>query len=225
MAQIDKNTVSAKGQLKPSQFVTFEQAENENIRILFVGNSITLHGVLEDIGWYKMHGMAASEKEKDYVHLVMKYIKKRYGSASFCISQVAEWERQYKNGTELLQLYKNARDFEADIIIMRLVENCPQDGFDHNLFKEKYTELLNYLNPKATRKVIITTSFWHHIADDAICEVAKENNIPLVELGDLGEDDAMKAVGLFEHSGVAAHPGDLGMKNIAERIIEELKNM
>ena len=42
------------------------------------------------------------------------------------------------------------------------------------------------------------------------------------ELGDLGENDEMKAIRLFEHSGVANHPGDKGMKAIAERIAAAL---
>ena len=72
--------------------------------------------------------------------------------------------------------------------------------------------------------MILTTGFWRHPADDGIVEIAEELNLPLVKLGDLGEKDEMKAIGLFEHSGVANHPGDLGMKNIANRIFDVLKN-
>ena len=54
-------------------------------------------------------------------------------------------------------------------------------------------------------------------------DIAKEKNYPLVSLGDLGELDEMKAIGKFEHSGVAAHPGDKGMQNIADRIWYEME--
>ena len=86
------------------------------------------------------------------------------------------------------------------------------------------SKLLNYLNPQNKAKFVMTTGFWHHPGDEVIEEYAKENNYPIAKLGDLGDDDTMMAKGLFEHSGVAMHPGDLGMKNIAERIFEKLKS-
>ena len=71
-------------------------------------------------------------------------------------------------------------------------------------------------------KILVTTAFWHHPLDDALREYASERGLPCIELGDLGEEDTMKALGLFEHDGVANHPGDLGMQRIAERITETL---
>ena len=49
-------------------------------------------------------------------------------------------------------------------------------------------------------------------------EVAAERGYPFVYLGDLGESDEMKAIGRFEHIGVANHPSDRGMEAIAERL-------
>ena len=50
-AQMAKNTVDAKGQLAPSKYVRFDFPEGKSTRVMFVGNSITIHGVLESIGW------------------------------------------------------------------------------------------------------------------------------------------------------------------------------
>ncbi|MBR4072907.1 MAG: SGNH/GDSL hydrolase family protein [Clostridia bacterium] len=224
MNQIEKNTVKADNQLKPNEFVSFDNEQNSGLRIMFMGNSITLHGIKHDIGWHNHWGMAASAKEKDYVHIIEKEVKKIHSDATFCICQVANWERGYKNGKELYSLYEPARDFGADIIIARLIENCPYVDFDADVFKTEYLNLIKYLS-KSDTKVILTTGFWKHTGDEAIRELGKENGIPVVELGDLGEDESMKAIGLFEHSGVANHPGDKGMKYIANRIFTELKTI
>lgn len=222
--QLQKNTVTAACQLKDSDNIRFINLQGKGKRVLFAGNSITLHGKKADIGWHGEWGMAASSIENDYVHLLMSEIRKKDPDSAFCICQVAEWERQYKNGESLYHLFENARSFNADIIVMRFVENCPSDNFDKQVFKMETENFLNYLNPSNTAKIILTTGFWHHPADVGIVELAKESCLPLVKLGDLGEMEEMKAIGLFEHSGVANHPGDLGMKNIANRIFEVLKN-
>lgn len=222
-SQIDKNTVKSKNQLKDSKFVRFVNSGGKGKRIMFVGNSITLHGILPSIGWHHEWGMAASKMENDYVHILMAKINEIVSDSQYCICQVAEWESQYINGESRHYLFESARDFEADVIIVRFVENCDWNGFDEEAFKKQYDLLLGYLNKSQKARVILSTGFWRHPADDAIIQYARENNLPCVELGDLGELDEMKAIGLFEHDGVANHPGDMGMKNIADRIFNELE--
>lgn len=225
MNQIEKNTVKAENQLEKNQFISFINHEGKGKRILFVGNSITRHGVKHEIGWHNDWGMAASALEKDYVHVVTKEILQKDSEAAFCICQAAEWERNWYDGEKTFELFKSARDFKADIIIMRVIENCPRDNYTSDLFQKKYGKLVSYLNSSENADIIVTTGFWKHIADNAIREYAHKNRYAIAELNDLGEKDKMKAIGLFEHEGVANHPGDFGMKKIAERIFSELRNL
>jgi hypothetical protein len=192
---------------------------------MFVGNSITLHGVKEDIGWFNEWGMAASKKENDYVHITASLVNQIDKDAVFCLCQVAQWEQGYKQGSKFHHIYEKAREFDADIIVTRFIENCPKYEFDAVTFKKEMDDLLSYLDKNGKAKFIITTGFWKNIGDGALKDYAKENDLPFVELGDLGEREDMKAIGLFEHSGVANHPGDLGMKNIAERIFAEIEKL
>lgn len=225
MAKIDENNVPAKGQLKKDNFVTFESPEKDGIRIMFVGNSITRHGVADQIGWHWDFGMAASAKEKDYVHLVIKEVQKTHPDAAFCLCQVAEWERNYKTDADVLPLFEEGRNFNADVIVMRIIENVTYTPEDKETFQGAYGRLMDYLNPKKKAKFLITTGFWKHKGDEAIREFAKKNGLLLQELGDLGEQDEMKALGRFEHHGVSVHPGDLGMEHIARRICDGLEQL
>ena len=222
--QMEKNTVDAKGQLRESAYVRFHYPEHEGMRVLFLGNSITLHGVCAEIGWHNEWGMAASAEEKDYVHLLEKAILAKDPDAAFCICQVSSWERQYQTGSALLADYEAARQFGADVIVLRFIENCPAAGFDPDAFQKELDTLVRYFNREEKARVIVTTGFWHHPGDGTLCAYAEKHGWPCVALGDLGEDDAMKAVGLFAHNGVANHPGDLGMQRIAERILTALSS-
>ena len=67
------------------------------IRVLFLGNSITLHGSLPKIGWTNSWGMAASTKEKDYVHLVTRGIEAKTGrKADLRVRNLADFERNFR---------------------------------------------------------------------------------------------------------------------------------
>ncbi len=224
MRAIEKNTVDSKNQLQTSSRLFFENENGKGTQILFVGNSITLHGAKPELGWYQNCGMAASGKDKDYVHIVMSEILKCDGDAILCIAQISDWERDYKVGNAVLEnQYRLPSKLSPDIIIFRLSENCPIEHFDGEVFYQNYQSLIEHFNTTKKAKIILTTSFWEHPADAQILRIGREKNLSTVYLGDLGNDEGMKAIGKFEHSGVAAHPGDKGMKTIAERILKAIE--
>lgn len=225
MSQLSKNTVSAKKQLKSSEFVKLTDADNNGLRVMFLGNSITLHGKKPEIGWNNVWGMAASTEENDYVHILMRYIREKVCEPAFCICQGAKWEVHYKEDIDFYDEYADARNFEADIIIIRLIENCKGEDFSNEKFKRELMNFITYLSPNKSPKIIFTTSFWKHPGDNAIQELSKETDSPLVMLGDLGDNKEMMAIGHFEHVGVSIHPGDKGMQAIADRIYDVLKDI
>lgn len=63
------------------------------------------------------------------------------------------------------------------------------------------------------------------IVSKAIEKVASESNATVMDMSELSQDLSFRAIGNFEHSGVAAHPGNKGMKRIAEIICRNLINV
>ena len=215
------NTVSSAGQVEKIGSVFFpEEKKDAELKVLFVGNSITLHGYLPDIGWYGTWGMAASSKENDYVHRTVAMLREAYGDTAFCIAQGANWERGYENTAAVLEAeYTAARDFAADIVIIRIGENVNREANAKLPIKPYFAEMVKFFASNPNAKVIVTDLFWKCDAlDEQIRAAAFENGWTFVHLGDLEQDPATMALGEFEHSGVAHHPGDYGMEMIAKRL-------
>lgn len=210
------NDVPAVGQLKGSDCISFETTENADIKLLFLGNSITRHGKAENLGWCGDWGMAASSKENDYVHkLISKFCQKGI-KVSVCIANLSDWERT-RNMDLLFTKYLSALRFNADYVIVRLGENaCPDKYLSE--FELCYGELTDLFSRNGA-KIVLTDLFWEYEPfDNFVAELAKARGYAFAEIHDLGNDDEMKAIGKFSHSGVAVHPGDKGMAEIAERI-------
>ena len=210
------NDVPAVGQLKGNDCISFETTENADIKLLFLGNSITRHGKAENLGWCGDWGMAASSKENDYVHkLISKFCRKGI-KVSVCIANLSDWERT-RNMDLLFTKYLSALRFNADYVIVRLGENACLDKYLSE-FELCYGELTDLFSRNGA-KIVLTDLFWEYEPfDNFVAELAKARGYAFAEIHDLGNDDEMKAVGKFSHNGVAAHPGDKGMNEIAERI-------
>ncbi len=218
------NTVPSKDQLSPNLWVTFEMGDTDAKRILFVGNSITRHGPApEQLGWSGDWGMAASSIDKDYVHLTASALKDKWGAVDFCVTQAADWERNYQDPGLLERQYSAARQFCADVVVIRLGENVIRETFNYEAFVSAYCDMVRFFAAKEGTEIVLTDLYWAHEGiNNAIHEAAGRLGLPYIAMSDLGEDDTMSAKGLFWHEGVAGHPGDKGMQTISDRIVNFL---
>ena len=219
---VTDNNVSAIGQMKNSTNTYYLGNPDAKKRLLIVGNSITRHGPAPEVGWNNDFGMAASSAKKDYVHILASKLLE-HEDVFIMVRQLSEWERGYADGSFNDSLTEES-NFEADEVIFNLGENViPLKNEKEKLsFKNALIALLSKINYKG--KIYFVTCFWSSVSvDEVIRSVASELNMPVIELGDLGTDEKYMAIGLFEHSGVAHHPGDLGMSVIAERIYKEMR--
>ncbi len=216
------NNVSAENQVPPDKYVQI-QMNGGSKKVLFVGNSITHHIPNKDIGWFGNFGMAASCEENDYVHIVLNHLRNVYGEVDYAIVQAAYWERHYEKTENLLpELYSDAKDFGADIVIIRLGENVFNETLEAFDFKPYFKKMIDFFGGDKCEKLLITDMFWHRTFNDVFRQEATERKCPFVHLTDLENEEGSMAIGLFEHQGVSRHPSDYGMKRIAERIIEKL---
>lgn len=195
---------------------------NSMKKILFIGNSITRHEPAPDIGWYGSWGMAASCEKNDYAHVMIRSFEEAGIPIEYKIKNIADFERSFweYDLENLIEL----RDFNADIIIMRITENVNEEEAQNRNFGIYYEKLIHYLNLSQKAMIICSNGFGEHEnVNRQIEEIAKKHNYPLADLSDLWSDDVNKALNNFEHEGVRHHPSDTGMQNIADIIMSSIK--
>jgi lysophospholipase L1-like esterase len=196
-------------------------------RILFLGNSITLHGPKASIGWTNNCGMAASALEKDYVHILSRAVGTITGTEPVTMVQnIADFEKRYET-YDLAQL-KRTVEFKADTIIVAIGENVPaltsEEG--KSKFKASMLKLLTALKGSNNPTILVRSSFWQNKAKDEILKQAcAEAGGVFVDISGLSKDEShfARSERSYAHSGVAAHPGDKGMQAIADALLTALK--
>lgn len=192
-------------------------------KVLFLGNSITLHGPAPKIGWNGNWGMAASVPEKDYVHvLVDRIAKSAGGKPTVLVKNIADFERGLTD-FNLKEGLKEALAFEADLIVIAIGENVAALATD--AAKAKYSAafsgLLAELKQHGRPTILVRSQFWANPAKDEIMKkVCAGAGGIFVDNSKLGGDEThyARAERKIEHGGVAGHPGDKGMRAIADAL-------
>ena len=199
--------------------------EAGGVRILFIGNSITLHAVAPQIGWTNFCGMAATCAERDYVHIVTRSIERNTGrKAMVKVENAASFERNFK-GFNVAVEYKDLVAFRPDYVIIALGENVGHlnGGGDEDAFRQAFSNLVDlFWGNESHPQMVIRGVFWRNKLKDRLMRaVAQERGIPFVS-ADFSDDPGMVAGKSFWHKGVGNHPSDAGMEQIAATILTRL---
>ncbi|WP_417378433.1 SGNH/GDSL hydrolase family protein [Gimesia sp.] len=197
-------------------------------RILFLGNSITLHGPSKKIGWDGNWGMAASRQDNDYVHLVTRSLAKSTGDTPKMLAKnIATFERQYAT-FDLKNKLKDAFAFQPDLVILAIGENVPslKTAEEQAQFQASVGKLLKQLQTDNQPTIIVRSSFWaNQMKDEALRKACQKAGGTYVDISSLSKDEKHYARSErdFQHAGVAAHPGDQGMQAIADAILKAVQ--
>jgi hypothetical protein len=222
MRNINDNTVSSENQLPRDAWIFYMGSANASKRLLIIGNSITRHGPNTGIGWDADWGMAASDIDHDYVHLLQSRLTADGKDVLTMVRSASLWERNHAEENHLDD-YLKEHEFAADVILFRIGENVLKTA-DMEVFAARLREFLTYINPKKA-PIVFTSTVWDSQPRNAVIrELAEEWGMPFIDLTEIGRRDDLMAIGLFEHKGVAMHPGDAGMRYIADAVYPEIKS-
>lgn len=190
------------------------------VRVLILGNSIVSHGPAPEIGWYDDWGMAASAEDKDFVHVLDRMIASKNGWPNeLMYVNIAAFEGDFENyDLDKLQLY---RDFDADIIVIRLGDNVRTAmGYE-----KAFQALIDYVRTSGEQTLICSSSWFSKPDVDEIqAHVCQSENGRFADISFLIRDTSNRADSErdFETPAVGAHPGDKGMAEIAHILFDVL---
>ena len=207
-------------------------------KVLFVGNSILL-------GMHTTYGMCASSPDNDYAYLVSDYIKKCNGNCMFSRLSVSDFEHSesfemyedwmYRNpNSKTMRPAVESFERDTDLIILQLGDNINND-IRRSVFRNNAEDLLQKIKIHSPDARIIWVYGWYGTKQvfDTICSLTSTWGIETVFIRPLYTKENQAKIGMEYYNPETeamsvvkdtwvTHPGDAGMKKIAELIINKL---
>ena len=205
--------------------------------VLFVGNSILL-------GMFQSYGMCATDNKSDYAYRVSEKILERSPGCKFSKLYVSpfehcenaeafdEWFYNTVNPTTNTTT-KECFTEELDLIILQIMDNVNTPE-KKNAFKDNAPELLKRIKELSPKAKIIWVYGWYMKPDlvPLIKEYVKAYGIKALDISSARKKENESYSGQISTSPSGekivvkdtwiSHPGNLGMKAIAELILNKL---
>ena len=232
IAALERNVSDLQWQLalvRPNPDANRKIWPRDSFNYLAIGNSLTIHGICKY--WWNHIGMAASDADHDYFHLVKSGLRKRHGKVTAHAINFANWEITGHDRDQTFSRIDKVLGEGISLVTIQLGENAK----DRGTFEEDYVSLIEHIREKTGGKaqIIVVGDFWN---DDPVrAEAAQKCGVDYVSLKDTHADPRFRSrIGavvfdaegnrhIVNHAGVAKHPGDEGMAFIAAKILEKVR--
>jgi hypothetical protein len=138
------------------------------------------------------------------------------------VKNIADFERRLMD-YNVQQELKQELAFNADVIIIALGENAASPKTDEAKaqFKTAFSNLITELKQHGQPRLFVRSQFWQDAEKDQLMKQACENaGGVFIDISKLSSDTAnyARAERQIEHAGVAGHPGDKGMQELANAL-------
>lgn len=194
---------------------------SDTLKILITGNSITSHGISEDIGWLHKSGMAASDIKNDYVHLLFDKVKKDNLHKNI-ILRYSNWS-VFERNPETFKGFDQAQKFNPNILIFQLSDNISPES------QGNFQKLsVNFLT-KFKTKIVVSPFFMSNLNYKISKDIANASNSYFVDISNISNNKINRASNdlhndksKWKSEGIGAHPGNTGMINISNAIHQSI---
>lgn len=204
--------------------------KEDSYKYLAIGNSITKHPINEY--WWNEIGMAASTLDNDYVHVFVSMLTEDIEQVDVKTTNLVGWEASCNDRGEFLESLDSYLFVNLDLITIQLGENVT----DTTNLESDFEELIRYIQDKCPNaRIVVIGQYWKDDTKDEDKKQACINTgVDFVDLSSMfDKEDSIYNAGMgtivydadenehiIEREGVAKHPGDEGMKEIARLVYE-----
>ena len=197
-------------------------------KALFVGNSL-----LTGFGF----GMAASDSEHDYYHLINQAISQQKPDYSASKISGTDWEKATttaEQDTYLNKVLAPKLSEDLELVIVQLGDNVNTDE-KLAVFAEGSRRMLEFIRTKCPKARVVWIGAWYQTAakQEQMKHACESTGCIFVDIWDLATRENSNTVGstytdengktqTITSEGVASHPNDEGFRKIANKVLYKL---
>ena len=195
-------------------------------KVLVIGNSLVFG--------FGSFGMAASDIDHDYFHYLKVFLEEKNADVVFDKAYASTWESCTNSEARQKWFDDLTLTGDEDLITIQLGDNVNTDEKRATFPRDVVTLLSNFRRACPNARIVFLACWYGHGNYTHIENACTDLHIDLVDIRDLStaKENQNELGGKYirdgqemeiTSTGVASHPGDKGMKLIADRLIALLE--